>query len=139
MNKLKGWQRNNYYKELVYQGTVKGHSDPDAPRLVILVRDDILPPLHQGIQAMHAVIALSQSVKLDPRCYLILLGATREQISKYTARVYRRKDNDINYAIYSDPGLVDPKTGKAPVTACAFSPMTQDEVRDIFGGLKRAE
>lgn len=139
MNKLKGWQRNNYYRELVYQGTIKGTSDANAPRLVILVRDDILPPLHQGIQAMHAVVTLSNSVKLDPRCYLILLGATREQISKFTARVYRRKDPEMQYATYSDPGLVDPKTGTSPITACAFSPMTQDEVRDIFAGLKRAE
>lgn len=130
------WQRYNYYKLLVQTGEDKLFSDKTAPRLVILVRDDILPPLHQGIQAMHSVIALSQVVKIDPRCYLILLGASQEQMETYAERIQKRYKKV--YADYTDPGLVEPETEESPITACAFEPMTAEEVREGFGGLRRA-
>lgn len=137
MNAILSWQRENYFNLLVKTGDNIGLSDATAPRLVILVRDDILPPLHQGIQAMHSVIALAESTKLDPRCYLILLGATMEQIEKAVVKVHVRAKKQ--YATYHDPGLVDPKTGFSVYTACAFEPMSADEVRLYFGGLKRAK
>jgi hypothetical protein len=130
------WQRNNYYKLLVQTGEDKLFSDKSAPRLVVLVRDDILPPLHQGIQAMHSVITLAQTVKIDPRCYLILLGVSGEQMETYAERVQKRYKKAC--AAYSDPGLVDPESEESPVTACAFEPMTAEEVREGFGGLRRA-
>src|ERR1700694_1322905 len=137
---LHNWQRDNYYKEMVYQGEVEDKSDHTAPRLVILVRDDILPPIHQGIQAMHSVIALADLLTpkvLDPRCYLILLGASEEQTAKC---VRKAMDKVKKFSVgYSDPGLIDPETGEPPVTAVAFEPMTNEELKRIFGGLRRAE
>lgn len=139
MDAIKHWQRENYFKLLVATGETHSLSDATAPRLVILVRDDILPPLHQGIQSMHAVVTLAGSVKLDPRCYLILLGATVAQMERAIDKVTKRKRSAKGYAMYSDPGLVDPKSGKAVVTACAFEPMSAEEVRTYFGGLTRAK
>jgi hypothetical protein len=140
MNPLKNWQRDNYYKELVYQGEAEDKSDHTAPRLVILVRDDILPPIHQGIQAMHSVIMLASVTtgKIDPRCYLILLGVQDEKEMDRLRRKAVAKVHKASMA-YSDPGLVDPETGESPVTACAFEPMTNEELKRVFGGLKRAE
>lgn len=136
---MENWQRDNYYRTLVETGDDKMFSDETALRLVILVRDDILPPIHQGIQAMHSVIALASQAgmgKIDPRCYLILLGATAEQIATYSAKIDARYKKI--YAMYSDPGLVEPDSETSPVTACAFEPMTADEVRLYFAGLRRA-
>lgn len=115
-------------------GVAAGISDDTAPRLVVLVRDDILPPVHQGIQATHAVVCLSNSVKLDPRSYLILLGATQEDIGKL-----RRKVKDYANATYCDVGLVDPSNGLPVLTACAFEPMPKADKEKYFSGLKRAQ
>lgn len=126
--------RENAFAELVKRGEEADHSDHTAPRLVVLVRDDILPPIHQGIQAMHSVIHLAEKVKIDPRCYIYLLGATDNQINHITYKVFLMNKH---YAYYSDPGLVD-ASGEAVWTACAFEPMPQEETRKYFGGLRRA-
>jgi hypothetical protein len=136
MNILKSFQRDNYFKEMVLLGEAEGLSDITAPRLVILVRDDLLPPLHIGIQAMHSVITLASHMSIDPRCYLILLGANEEQTMKC---VRKAMDRVKKFSVgYSDPGLIDPETGEPPITATAFEPMTAEEVKKVFGGLRRA-
>lgn len=140
---LHHYQRDNWYKEMVKLGEVEGLSDITAPRLVILVRDDLLPPIHMGIQAMHSVITLadhlfSQGLSIDPRCYLILLGVESEEEMRRLQQKARVKVSKTSQA-YFDPGLIDPETGEPPVTACAFEPMTNDELKKIFGGLRRAE
>lgn len=133
---LRDWQRQNWYAEMVKLGEVEGLSDITAPRLVVLVRDDILPPIHIGIQAMHSVITLASHLSIDPRCYLILLGANEEQTAKC---VRKAMDKVKKFSVgYSDPGLIDPETGEPPITATAFEPMTQEELKKVFGGLKRA-
>ena len=136
MNILKSFQRDNYFKEMVLLGEAEGLSDITAPRLVILVRDDLLPPLHIGIQAMNSVITLASHMSIDPRCYLILLGANEEQTMKC---VRKAMDRVKKFSVgYSDPGLIDPETGEPPITATAFEPMTAEEVKKVFGGLRRA-
>lgn len=137
MQILKDWQRQNYYNELVFQGNEIDPGDDSAPRLVVLVRDDILPPIAIGIQAAHAIISLSQNVKIDARCYIILLGATLAQIDNLAKKIYN--NTGYNYASYIDNGLVDPETGEAILTACAFEPMIKEEVKYWFGKLRRAE
>ena len=133
---LKDWQRDNWFREMVRLGAVEGLSDETAPRLVILVRDDILPPLHIGIQAMHSVITLASHMSIDPRCYLILLVTNEEQTMKC---VKKAMDRVKKFSVgYSDPGLIDPETGEPPITATAFEPMTAEEVKRVFGGLRRA-
>ena len=75
MNALKSWQRKNWFGELVYQGDQRKTDSSDIPRLYVLVRADVLPPIHQGIQAAHACILLASRMKVDPNTYLILLRA----------------------------------------------------------------
>ena len=136
MNLLKSFQRDNWFREMVKLGETEGLSDVSAPRLVILVRDDILPPLHIGIQAMHSVITLASHMSIDPRCYLILLGANEEQTMKCVKKALEKHQK---FSVgYSDPGLIDPETGESPITATSFEPMTQEEVKRVFGGLRRA-
>lgn len=139
---LKDWQRQNYYNEMVKLGELEELSDTTAPRLVILVRDDLLPQMAIGIQAMHSVITLadhlfSQGLSIDPRCYLILLGVESEEEMRRLQQKARVKVKKTSQA-YSDPGLIDPETGEPPVTACSFEPMTADELKRVFGGLRRA-
>ena len=143
---LRQYQRENWYKEMVKLGEVEGLSDITAPRLVVLVRDDLLPPIHQGLQAMHAVITLASklagsqanTILIDPRCYLILLGI-QDAIDMQSIRQKAHKKVGKISVTYSDPGLIDPETGEPPITACAFEEMTHDELKRVFGGLKRAE
>ena len=133
MNVVSNWQRDNWYKELVRLGEDAGLSDATAPRIVVLLRDDLLPPLHQGIQAAHACISLSNWIELDPRSYLILLGASYEEMNKLA------KKTKLVHAKYTDPGLVEPETGKPLMTAVAFEPISKEQVKKYFGHLSRAK
>lgn len=132
---FRDWQRRNYFRELVFQGDVANLSDKTAPRLVVLVRDDLLPPIHQGIQAAHAIVSLSNQVvsHLDARSYIILLGASESQILDACQKFPKK------YALYHDPGLIDPTEGDPLLTACAFEPISNAQVKKFFGHLKRAE
>jgi hypothetical protein len=135
MNPIEKVQRDNYFKELVKMGVEVGISDDTAPRLVVLVRDDILPPVHQGIQAAHSIVCLSTVVKipLDVRSFILLLGATQEEVGKL-----RKKVKGYANATYCDVGLIDPSNGLPILTACAFEPMSREEKEKYFGHLSRA-
>lgn len=135
MNTLKGWQRRNRFKELVYLGDQVKTDSSEVPRLYVLVRDDILPPLHQGIQAAHACLQLAAVNPVDPNSYLILLGATEKQMLALVRKVAR---TGMGFAIYSDAGLIHPETGAVVMTACAFSPMSIVDGNRLFGHLSRA-
>ena len=132
MKLVDNWQRKNRFKELVYMGDQRKVDSSNIPRLYVLVRDDLLPPLHQGIQAAHACILLATKIKVDPNSYLILLGATqRDMIGATYGHKYKM-------AVYVDRGLVNPEN--MPVaTAMAFEPMSLSEGNKLFGHLKRAE
>jgi hypothetical protein len=136
---LSSWQRKNYFGELVYHGDMregKEESSALAPRLYVFVRDDLLPPIHQGIQAAHACISLAHYLKdrggLDPNTYLILLGASRTDMAK----AMKLRHRSIPYI---DMGLVDPETGMPVLTALAFEPMSLTVGNKLFKHLKRAQ
>jgi hypothetical protein len=133
---LRNWQRSNWFGTIVKAGDDELFDSSNIPRLYVLVRDDILPPIHQGIQAAHACISLAHYLKdkggLDPNTYLILLGASRTDIAK----AMKLRKRSIPYV---DTGLIDPESGIFILTALAFEPMSLKEGNRLFGHLKRSE
>lgn len=137
MKIINNWQRNNRFKELVYAGDMrKPEYSKDIPRIYVLVRDDVLPPFHQGLQATHACILLGsqdpQALKwINPDSYLIILGASEQEMLKWM------KKKTPYHVSYTDTGLVD---RSMPVTtAIAFGPMSLEEGNKLFKHLKRAK
>ena len=130
---LKHWQRSNWFRELVLAGEGRVPNSSTIPRLYVLVRDDLLPPIHQGIQAAHACVLLAHITKVDPQSYIILLGATRAQMADAV------RNTRTKFAQYIDIGLVDPETGYPVHTATAFEPMSLAKGNRMFGHLRRSE
>jgi hypothetical protein len=131
---LESWQRKNWFGQLVYHGDQRKTDSSDIPRLYVLVRADVLPPIHQGIQAAHACILLASRMKVDPNTYLILLRANIEEMMLCAESAKKKK-----YATYVDQGLIDPETMMPLMTAMAFEPMSLAEGDKLFKDLRRAE
>ena len=134
MNALKSWQRKNWFGQLVYHGDQRKTDSSDIPRLYVLVRADVLPPIHQGIQAAHACILLAAMMNVNPNTYLILLKANMEEMVLCAESAKKKK-----YAMYVDQGLVDPVTMMPLMSAMAFEPMSLAEGNKLFGHLRRSE
>lgn len=131
---LNDWQRKNRFKELVYLGDQRKSNSLNIPRIYVLVRSDLLPPLHQGIQAAHACLLLASKMAVDPNSYLILLSATETDIIE-TVKVIGQK----NAAMYFDTGLIHPETSMPVCTAVAFKPMSLKDGSKIFDKFKRSQ
>lgn len=140
---LTEWQRRNWFREMVHQGDLKKPKNSHRiPRLYVVVRDDLLPPIHQGIQAAHACVALADKTKVDPKSYLILLGVKGQNAlprDTMSLALIAAQTAGKEFAVYFDNGLIDPESGKPLRTAIAFEPMPLIEGTDLFGHLVRAE
>ena len=141
LKSFQNWQRANRYNDLVHLGKDEFYDSSSIPRLYVLVRDDILTPIAQGIQAAHAVAQLAathsynsetlETIQLMANSYLILLGASEREMLKWAKR--RTPD----HATYTDIGLVE-TNGLPVMTAIAFNPMLKSEGEKLFGHLRRA-
>lgn len=134
MNKLQDWQRKRWFGEMVAMGDQRKTDSSNIPRLYVLVRDDLLPPLHQGIQIAHACVLLAALIPVNPESYLIALGAGSSDIAELVGLLSNKKV----WATYVDTGLVEPGSGLPLLTACAFEPMSLEEGTLYFGHLSRA-
>lgn len=135
-------------REWDYISTLDAYRDdmvqdkPEALRLYVAVRSDILPPLNQGIQAAHAVIELGANTTIpidDVETFftwaqqdktLILLGANESEMVQLMSKLRKRS---ITFATFREPDLGD------VLTAVAILPMTAKTAKDITWGLRRAE
>jgi hypothetical protein len=131
---FKNWQRRNFFRELVWTGDQRKTDSSDIPRLYVLVRADVLPPLHQGIQAAHACLMLAAQMKVNPNSYLILLAANLEEMMEYSEKAKKKA-----CATFVDTGLIDPETMMPLLSAMAFEPMSLAEGNKLFTGLRRSE
>lgn len=130
---MSNWQRKNIFGDMVYLGDQRKQDSSDIPRVYVLVRSDLLPPLHQGIQAAHACLLLASKIKVDPNSYLIILSATHEQMVDFMKR------KKPVWAAYFDKGLIDIETNMPLLSALAFEPMSLIEGQKLFSGFKRSE
>jgi peptidyl-tRNA hydrolase len=113
------------------------YSDPDAQGLImyVLVRRDILPLVHCGVQAAHAAVEFISTYKnknIDKWATrdktMILLSATGEDIQRCTQQF---SGLGLKYAEFTEPDMSD------TVTAVAFEPIMSDsDVRFLFHSLK---
>lgn len=114
------------------------HEDsPDALRMYVVVRDDILPPLNCGIQAAHAIVDYSVEWG-DKGTYqlwaakhktIVILGGTADQMMHAVEKSVARKTPFVRFR--------EPDLGWK-VTATAFEPMTAAKAKDVFWMLRRA-
>lgn len=151
MKLLRDWQRErkrqkNYEKLLRDNEDVLYSPAEDALRLYVVVRDDVLPPLNQGIQAAHAIVELSRHYdassssngihKSSPDWYrwkdrdktLILLGGKADDIKRLERKA---KKQQKAYATFYEPDL-------DLITALAVQPMTKVEGDIFFRKFRRA-
>lgn len=114
------------------------YDDPMALKMYVLVRTDVLPPINQGIQALHAVVeygihAANASSFLkwaEEDKTLVLLAAEDERVMERIVKSAVRKN--IPYRTFCEPDLDD------MLTATAFEPMIKARSKDLFWGLERA-
>lgn len=103
-------------------------------RMYVLVRRDILPLVHCGVQAAHAVAEFvhyhqNENTKVWVTCEktLIVLSATEEQIEE---KMKQFSDNHMNYQPFYEPDMGN------VMTAVAFQPLPKNEADNFFGDLK---
>jgi hypothetical protein len=136
------WRREDEYQaELDANFDPLYKPDPQALRLYVLV-DSTLPPLHQGIQAAHAVVELLRENAIGATSVytkfhqwanedktLILLAATQEDMDDM---IHWGNEEKIKHACFEESDLAN------RMTAIAFEPMTREEGRNFFVGFELA-
>jgi hypothetical protein len=103
-------------------------------RMYVLVRRDILPLVHAGVQAAHAAADFvfyhqNENTKVWATCEktMIVLEATEEQINE-KMKMFASKN--MNYQPFWEPDMSN------VLTAVAFQPIQAISGREFFGDLK---
>lgn len=103
-------------------------------RMYVLVRRDILPLVHCGVQAAHAVAEFvfyhqnnNTKVWVTVEKTLIVLEATEEQIQE---KMKWFADRHMNFQPFWEPDMDN------AMTAVAFQPIQAGLGKEVFGDLK---
>jgi hypothetical protein len=111
-------------------------SDPEAQKVYVLVRKDILSDIQVGVQATHAVVEMLDLAKcydrypsdwVDNYRTLIFLAA-----NEYELEEMKRKCDaqDVLFCGFREPDLNNIET------AVAFEPVTVEKGFELFGGFE---
>lgn len=103
-------------------------------RMYVLVRRDVLPLVHCGVQAAHAVAEYvhyhdndNTRTWVEQHKTLIVLSATADEIEEMRNKFL---DSDMNYQPFYEPDMDN------TLTAMAFQPVTTKEGSLIFNRLE---
>jgi hypothetical protein len=142
--------REDYYQNLREENedillTVDREEDQNALRIYVLVRSDILPPLHQGIQAAHAIVELYLRAQEDA-ILRVNDWSNLWKWARYDKTLILLASEDIEFDVedieYRYPGLpvatfAEPDLGNI-VTAAAFKPVIKAMGDEMFIGFELA-
>ena len=121
-------------KLLSYNKDITPEEISESYRMYVLVRRDILPLVHAGVQAAHAAADfvfyhMNENTKVWVQCEktMVVLEATEEQIN---AKMKIFEVHKLNYQPFWEPDMSN------SLTAVAFQPMKTKDAQIFFGDLK---
>ena len=121
-------------KILSYNNSLTPEEVDDSYRMYVVVRRDVLPLVHAGVQAAHAAADFvfyhpNENTKVWAQCEktMIILETSEAQI-EYLMQLF--KQHNLNYQPFWEPDM------SGILTAVAFQPIKTKDAKVFFSNLK---